>query len=143
MNQILVILDTLRQRLEQELARLPKVTGPSGPPDQLYVTGRLNRLLVEAEDEARRLKGRLHLDRAPAAGHRRRAEENQSGSGRAVCADDHQHDSLRKSCRDVESRRPGCESPSGWCSVKSGDCKEIRRRCYAEDAVTLFKKRAV
>jgi len=42
--------------VEQELERLPKVSGPSGPPDQIYVTGRLNRLIVQAEEEARRLK---------------------------------------------------------------------------------------
>jgi len=46
----------LSVRLEQELARLPKVTGPSGAPDQLYITGRLNRLLTLAEDEARQFK---------------------------------------------------------------------------------------
>src|SRR5262249_19230991 len=34
----------------------PRVTGPSGTPDQVYVTGRLNRLLAQAEDEAKRLK---------------------------------------------------------------------------------------
>ena len=48
--------DLLHQRLEQELDRLPKVSGPSGAPDQIYVTGRLNRLLAQAEDEAKRLK---------------------------------------------------------------------------------------
>jgi ATP-dependent Clp protease ATP-binding subunit ClpB len=42
--------------LEQELERMPKVSGPSGAPDQIYVTARLNRLLVQAEDEAKRLK---------------------------------------------------------------------------------------
>jgi ATP-dependent Clp protease ATP-binding subunit ClpB len=47
----------LSQRLEEELGRMPKVTGASGgPPDQVYVTGRLNRLLAQAEDEAKRLK---------------------------------------------------------------------------------------
>jgi ATP-dependent Clp protease ATP-binding subunit ClpB len=51
-----VNLDTLRPRVEQELDRLPKVTGPSGPSGQIYVTGRLNRLLTEAEDEAKKLK---------------------------------------------------------------------------------------
>jgi ATP-dependent Clp protease ATP-binding subunit ClpB len=51
-----VSLDTLRPRVEQELDRLPKVSGPSGPPDQIYVTGRLNRLLTQAEDEAKKLK---------------------------------------------------------------------------------------
>jgi ATP-dependent Clp protease ATP-binding subunit ClpB len=48
--------DSLKRRVEQELERLPKVGGPSGAPaDQIYVTGRLNRLLVQAEDEAQKL----------------------------------------------------------------------------------------
>jgi ATP-dependent Clp protease ATP-binding subunit ClpB len=47
----------LLQRLEEELGRMPKVAGAAGgPPDQVYVTGRLNRLFVQAEDEAKRLK---------------------------------------------------------------------------------------
>ena len=45
-----------RRRVEEELERLPKVSGPSGAPDQIYVTARLNRLLAHAEDEAKRLK---------------------------------------------------------------------------------------
>jgi ATP-dependent Clp protease ATP-binding subunit ClpB len=51
-----VPVDALRTRLEQELDRMPKVSGPSGPPDQVYVTGRLNRLFATAEDEAKKLK---------------------------------------------------------------------------------------
>ncbi|MCU1263366.1 MAG: clpB [Bryobacterales bacterium] len=51
-----VNIDTLRARLEQELDRLPKVTGPTGTPDQIYVTPRLNKLFTKAEDEAKRLK---------------------------------------------------------------------------------------
>ncbi len=46
----------LLARLQEELDRLPKVSSPSSAADQLYITGRLNRLLVQAEDEARRLK---------------------------------------------------------------------------------------
>jgi ATP-dependent Clp protease ATP-binding subunit ClpB len=46
----------LRPLLEQELERLPKVSGPGSSPDQIYVTTRLNRLLAQAEDEARQLK---------------------------------------------------------------------------------------
>ena len=46
----------IRTSLEQELDRLPKVSGPSGPPDQIYVTARLNRFLDSAEDEAKKLK---------------------------------------------------------------------------------------
>src|SRR5262245_26505874 len=48
--------EALKIRLQQELERLPRVSGPSGPPDQFYVTGRLSRLLTQAEDEAKRLK---------------------------------------------------------------------------------------
>jgi ATP-dependent Clp protease ATP-binding subunit ClpB len=46
----------VKRRIDQELERLPKVSTPSGPADQIYITGRLNRLLVQAEDEAKRLK---------------------------------------------------------------------------------------
>ena len=48
--------DSLKQRLEQELERLPKVSGPTGALDQIYVTSRLNQLLAKAEDEAKKLK---------------------------------------------------------------------------------------
>jgi len=49
-------LEVTRRRIEGELDRLPKVSGPSGGPDQIYVTQKLNRLLTAAEDEARKLK---------------------------------------------------------------------------------------
>jgi len=51
-----VNVDTLQPRLDQELGRLPKVSGPAAAPDQVYVTAQLNRLLTQAEDEARKLK---------------------------------------------------------------------------------------
>ena len=47
---------SLEQRVEQRLERMPKVSGPSGAPDQIYVSGRLNRLLVQADEEAKQLK---------------------------------------------------------------------------------------
>ena len=47
---------SLTRRIEAELERLPKVSGPSGGPDQIYVSQRLNRLLTAAEDEAKKLK---------------------------------------------------------------------------------------
>ncbi|MGE5551378.1 MAG: ATP-dependent chaperone ClpB [Bacteroidota bacterium] len=46
----------LARRLKEEVDRLPRVSGPSGAPDQIYITGRLNKLLAEAEEEARKLK---------------------------------------------------------------------------------------
>ncbi|MBZ5582819.1 MAG: ATP-dependent chaperone ClpB [Acidobacteriia bacterium] len=48
--------ESLARRLESELDRMPKVSGPTGGPDQVYVTPRLNRMLTAAEDEARTLK---------------------------------------------------------------------------------------
>ncbi|MCS6977327.1 MAG: ATP-dependent chaperone ClpB [Gemmatales bacterium] len=48
--------ERLRRRVEQELEKLPRVSGPSGEPGQIYVTGRLNRLFLQAEDEAKRLR---------------------------------------------------------------------------------------
>jgi ATP-dependent Clp protease ATP-binding subunit ClpB len=51
-----VNLDGLKRRVEEELERLPRVSGPSGGPDQFYVTGRLSRLLTQAEDELKQFK---------------------------------------------------------------------------------------
>jgi ATP-dependent Clp protease ATP-binding subunit ClpB len=48
--------EALARRIDSELDRLPKVSGPSGAPDQIYVTNRLNQLLAKADDEARQLK---------------------------------------------------------------------------------------
>jgi ATP-dependent Clp protease ATP-binding subunit ClpB len=45
----------VKERLDQELARLPRVSGPAAGLEQIYITTRLNRLLAEAEDEAKRL----------------------------------------------------------------------------------------
>ena len=42
--------------LDEELARRPKVTGPGMQPGSVYVTQRLNRVLVAAQEEAKRLK---------------------------------------------------------------------------------------
>ncbi|HZI46832.1 MAG TPA: Clp protease N-terminal domain-containing protein, partial [Pyrinomonadaceae bacterium] len=48
--------DLVRTRVEAELARLPKVSASTGGPGDVYITQRLNRLLVQAEDEAKQLK---------------------------------------------------------------------------------------
>jgi ATP-dependent Clp protease ATP-binding subunit ClpB len=56
LNKADISTDSLKRRVEQELDRMPKVSAPAGGPDQIYVTGRLNRLLTQAEDEAKKLK---------------------------------------------------------------------------------------
>ncbi|MHC1743418.1 MAG: ATP-dependent chaperone ClpB [Syntrophobacteraceae bacterium] len=48
--------DQVRQRLEDELARKPRVSGPGVEPGKVYVTQRLSRLMVKAQEEAERLK---------------------------------------------------------------------------------------
>ncbi len=51
-----VPVDPLRVKVQVELERLPKVTGPSGATDNQYPSGRLTKLLATAEDEAKALK---------------------------------------------------------------------------------------
>jgi ATP-dependent Clp protease ATP-binding subunit ClpB len=51
-----VPLEALHRRLEQEIDKLPKVSGTAARADQVYVTARLNKLLTNAEEQARRLK---------------------------------------------------------------------------------------
>ncbi len=48
--------DLVSQRVQAELARIPKVSSSTGGGGDTYISGRLNRLLVEAEDEAKQLK---------------------------------------------------------------------------------------
>src|SRR5262249_40296298 len=45
----------VQERVEQELTRLPQVSG-SGTGQQVYITQRFGRLLSQAEDEAKALK---------------------------------------------------------------------------------------
>jgi ATP-dependent Clp protease ATP-binding subunit ClpB len=51
-----VNVEMLARRVDTELDKLPKVSGPSGAPDQIFVTNRLNQLLAKADDEAQKLK---------------------------------------------------------------------------------------
>src|SRR3979411_2996200 len=48
--------DLVRQRVQAELARMPKMSSSTGGGGDVYISGRLNRLLVQAEDEAKSLK---------------------------------------------------------------------------------------
>ena len=56
LNKADVAVDALRSRVQQEIDRVPKVSGPGGGPDQVYVTQRISKLLLDAEEEAKRLK---------------------------------------------------------------------------------------
>jgi len=47
---------SLSQALEQELERRPKTSGPGVEAGKIYVTQRLQKLMLEAEEEAKRLK---------------------------------------------------------------------------------------
>ncbi len=51
-----VPVDQVRERLEEELARKPRVSGPGVEPGKVYVTQRLSRLMVKAQEEAERLR---------------------------------------------------------------------------------------
>ena len=51
-----VNIEPLKSAVERDINKLPKVTGPSGPVDQVYITARLNKVFVIAEDEAKKLK---------------------------------------------------------------------------------------
>src|SRR4051812_45125932 len=48
--------DLLKAEVEKELNRIPRVSGDTTAGQGLYVTQRLNKLLVKAQDEAKRLK---------------------------------------------------------------------------------------
>src|SRR5450631_3649228 len=48
-----VNVENLAAKLEQDLDRLPKVSGGTGAPSQIYVTARLNKFFTKAEDEAK------------------------------------------------------------------------------------------
>ena len=56
LNKTDINTESLKQRVEQELERMPRVSGPATAADQIYVTGRLNQVLAKAEDEAKKLK---------------------------------------------------------------------------------------
>src|SRR6202522_1448829 len=56
LNKADIRVDALRTRVQQEVDRIPKVSGATGGPDQVYVTNRATKLLSQAEEEAKRLK---------------------------------------------------------------------------------------
>jgi len=93
-----VLAGPVGHQLEQELDRVPKVTGPTGaPPDQLYVTGRLGRVFTQAEDEARKLKDDyVSVEHALLA-----ITEDQGPSGRLLARMGVTRDKLLRALREV------------------------------------------
>jgi len=51
-----VPVESFQTAVERELESRPRVSGPGAKPGEVYVTQRLNHILVAAEDEAKRLK---------------------------------------------------------------------------------------
>jgi len=51
-----VPVDSARERIEQELEKKPRISGPGAEAGKVYITQRLNKLLVKAEEEAKNLK---------------------------------------------------------------------------------------
>ena len=57
LNKADIDFEGLRTRLEEELESQPKVSSPSGPPDQVYLSNRLNLLLPQAQEQATKPAG--------------------------------------------------------------------------------------
>jgi ATP-dependent Clp protease ATP-binding subunit ClpB len=51
-----VSVEALQGELERELQKKPRVSGPGAEAGKIFVTNRLNQLLIKAEEEAKRLK---------------------------------------------------------------------------------------
>ena len=51
LNKADVRVDALRNRVQQDIDRLPKVSGSGISPDQVYVTPRITKLLTQAEEK--------------------------------------------------------------------------------------------
>ncbi|HSR52569.1 MAG TPA: ATP-dependent chaperone ClpB [Acidobacteriota bacterium] len=56
LNKADVNVEGIRQRMEEDLSGRPSVSGPGAEADKVYITGRLNTLLAQAEQEAKSLK---------------------------------------------------------------------------------------
>ncbi len=56
LNKMDVPVEELKAEVEQLLQKRPRVSGPGGESGKVYITPRLNQIMVKAEDEAKRLK---------------------------------------------------------------------------------------
>jgi ATP-dependent Clp protease ATP-binding subunit ClpB len=100
--------EPLARRIEAELDRLPKVSGPSSGPDQVYVASRLNRLLTQSEDEASKLKDEyISVEHVLLA-----AIDDQGAAGRLLKEFGLTHDRLMQALREVRgSQRVTSQNP--------------------------------
>ena len=73
LNKADIRVDALRTRIQQEVDRLPKVSGPSGGPDQVYVTNRITQAAIAGGRRGQAAQGRLHFGGTRAAGRDRRS----------------------------------------------------------------------
>jgi ATP-dependent Clp protease ATP-binding subunit ClpB len=103
---------TLKARIEQELDRRPKVSGGSTEQGKVYVTQRLNRVLVKASDEARRLK-----DEYVSVEHMLLAmlDEGRDGAAGRICMElGMEHAALLKAMREIRgNQRVTSDKPEG------------------------------
>src|SRR2546423_13088972 len=51
-----ISVDALTIKLQRDLDKLPRVSGPDGAPDRFYPSGRFTKLIDHAETEAKKLK---------------------------------------------------------------------------------------
>ncbi len=56
LNNINIPLSTVRDRSQQAISRLPRVSGPGMTPDKFYLSRELSQVLVKAEEEMKALK---------------------------------------------------------------------------------------
>jgi len=56
LNNINIPLQTIKERTERAMAKLPRISGPGMTPDKFYVSRELSQLLVKAEEEMKALK---------------------------------------------------------------------------------------
>jgi ATP-dependent Clp protease ATP-binding subunit ClpB len=98
-----VSVDFFRERLQQELEKKPRISGPGREPGKVYVTQRLNKLLVKSQDEARKLK-----DEYVSVEHILLAFINEGGStpaGKVLSEFSITRDSLLKTLSDVRGHQ--------------------------------------
>ncbi len=122
--------DDLRRELRDELERLPRVGGPGAEPGKVYVTQRLNELLVRAEDEAKRLKDEYvsveHLVLALVA------EGDRTAAGRLLAKHGVTHDAFLAALSDVRgSQRVQSATPEGTYEALDRYGRDIVRQARA------------